>query len=61
MPSVAGVCFFPARLPAIASIGRIIMKRPSSMAMPSDVLYQSVFPLIPPKAEPLLAAAEVKA
>ena len=37
------------------------MKRPSSIAIPSDVLYQGVFPLNPPKAEPLLATAEVKA
>ena len=37
------------------------MKRPKSIAIPSDVLYQGVFPFSPPKAEPLLATADVKA
>ena len=37
------------------------MKRPKSMVRPSDVLYQGVFPFSPPKAEPLLAAEDVKA
>ena len=33
----------------------------ASIASPSVVLYQSVFPVRPPKAEPLLFAADVKA
>jgi hypothetical protein len=36
-------------------------KRPASIERPSVVLYQSVFPVRPPKAEPLLLDAEVKA
>ena len=54
-----GTIFFRARLPAIASIGIIIMKRPISMVMPIVVLYQSVLAEMPAKAEPLLPAPSV--
>ena len=59
VPSEAGTVFFAASEPAIASAGTMTMKRPISMAMPSVMLYQGVLPESPPKAEPLLAAAEV--
>ena len=36
----------------MASTGRTIMKRPSNIAIPIDVLYHRVFPLNPPKADP---------
>src|SRR5208283_6156407 len=60
VPSEGGIYFFCARLPAMASIGIIIRKRPISIVNPPVVLYQRVFPLIPPKAEPLFPADEVK-
>ncbi len=47
--------------PAIASTSTIGRKRPPSIASPSVVLNQSVFPVRPPKAEPLLFAADVNA
>ena len=43
----------------MASAGMITRKRPISMAMPIVMLYQGVLPVSPPKAEPLLAAADV--
>src|SRR6185295_1462720 len=61
VPNDGGTIFLRARLPAIASIGMIIMKRPTSIAIPIDVLYQSVFAEIPAKAEPLLPVPEVNA
>ena len=54
VPSDGGTYFFFARLPAIASMGMIIRKRPINVSSPIVVLYQSVFALNPPKAEPLL-------
>src|SRR5262249_8255738 len=61
VPSDGGTAFFRARLPARASIGMIIKKRPSSMAKPIVVLYQYVFAEIPANADPLLPVPEVKA
>src|SRR5215468_6291363 len=54
VPADAGTVFFLARFPAIATIGMIMKKRPSNCAVAVVVLYQRVFPLRPPKAEPLL-------
>ena len=45
----------------MASTGTIRANRPTSMQMPSVVLYQLVLPLRPANAEPLLFDAEVKA
>ena len=39
--------------------GMIIQKRPTSIAMAPVMLYKSVLPVRPPKAEPLLAVCEV--
>ena len=50
---MTGTCFFAARLPATASSGRRMRKRPISMASPMVRLYQGVFALIPAKALPL--------
>ncbi len=61
VPNDGGTIFFRARLPAIASMGMIMKKRPISIVMPIVVLYQSVFAEMPAKAEPLLPAASVKA
>ena len=61
VPAEAGTIFLPARLPAMASIGTIIRKRPTNIAMPSEKLYQWVLAFRPAKAEPLLPVAEVKA
>ena len=54
VPSDGGTTFLRRKVPAIASIGMIIRKRPTSIATPSVVLYQSVFALRPANAEPLL-------
>src|SRR5512141_593956 len=59
VPKLAGTIFFFARLPATASIGIIIMKRPINIVMPIVELYQSVFAEIPAKADPLLPAPSV--
>ena len=40
VPSDGGTRFLRARLPAMASIGMIMKKRPNSIASPSVVLYQ---------------------
>src|SRR6478736_983434 len=61
VPAVAGTDCLRASEPAIASTGTIRMKRPKSIVRPSVVLYQSVLPVRPPKAEPLLFAADVNA
>src|ERR1039458_9857910 len=61
VPSDGGTYFFCARLPAIASMGMIIRKRPISMVKPMVVLYQSVLGFKPPNAEPLLPAPETNA
>ena len=42
VPSDGGTCFLRPRLPASASIGMMIMKRPISIAMPIVVLYHFV-------------------
>ncbi len=61
VPTDGGTYFFCARLPAIASIGIIMKKRPISVVMPVAVSYQSVLTVSPPKAEPLFPAEDVKA
>ena len=45
----------------MARAGTISRNRPISIESPSVVLYQSVLPVRPPKALPLLLPAEVKA
>ena len=45
----------------MASMGMIIMNRPTSMVMAPVVLYQVVLVVNPANAEPLLAACEVNA
>src|SRR5208283_3399612 len=42
VPSDGGTYFFCARLPAMASMGTIMKKRPSNMVMPVAVSYQGV-------------------
>ena len=59
VPEDAGTVFFAASEPAIAMAGMIIQKRPTSMAMAPVTLYQSVLPLRPAKAEPLLPVCDV--
>ena len=61
VPRDGGTVFLLARFPAIASIGMIMKKRPTNIAMPIVVLYQSVLAEMPAKAEPLFAVPEVKA
>ena len=61
VPADAGAGCLRASEPAIASTGTIRRNRPTSIARPSVVLYQSVFPVSPPNAEPLLFAADVNA
>ena len=58
VPSDGGTRFLRPRLPAMASGGMIMKNRPNSIARPSVELYQFVFTLMPPKAEPLLAVAD---
>src|SRR5439155_4651535 len=61
VPADAGTgCLRPSE-PAIASTGIIRKKRPTSIAIAPVALYQSVFPVRPPNAEPLLLACEVNA
>ena len=61
VPAEAGTGCLRASEPAMASAGTISTKRPISIDSPSVVLYQSVLPVRPAKAEPLLLPAEVKA
>ena len=61
VPNDGGTIFLRARLPAIASIGMIIMKRPTSIAIPIVVLYQRVSAEIPANADPLLPVPETNA
>src|SRR5476649_2408987 len=56
VPAVAGVTCLRTSEPEIASIGMIKKNRPTSIVMPIVVLYQLVFVVMPPKAEPLLPA-----
>ena len=58
VPGDGGTRFFRPRLPAIASGGMIMKNRPKSIVTPIVVLYQSVFALRPPNADPLLAAPD---
>ena len=59
VPSDGGETFLRARFPAMASIGTIIRKRPTSIAKPIVVLYQYVFAEIPANADPLLPVPDV--
>src|ERR1035438_9804478 len=66
VPGEGGTLFLLARLPARASTGIDMRKRPPSMATPMATSYHHsvvglTLALSPAKAEPLLAAAEVKA
>ena len=61
VPAEAGTVCLRARLPAMASAGTMSRNLPASMDSASVELYQSVFPVRPPKADPLLFDAEVKA
>src|SRR4029077_3847226 len=61
VPADSGTIFFLARLPAMASTGIIMKKRPRSCAVAVVVLYHMVFALIPPNAEPLLPVEETYA
>src|SRR4029077_14464538 len=56
VPTDSGPIRFFARLPAIASTGIIIKKRPSNWATAVLVLYHVVFAFRPPNAAPLLPA-----
>src|SRR5215469_7931422 len=58
VPRDGGTYFFWARLPAMASMGMIIKKRPTSMVTAPETLYQLVLPFSPPNADPLLPACE---
>src|SRR5581483_8541661 len=60
VPREGGTYFFCARLPAIASIGMIMKKRPISIVKAPAMLYQGVLVVKPANAEPLLPACEVK-
>src|ERR1700680_5333925 len=61
VPSDGGTYFFWAKLPAMASIGMIIKKRPTNVVTPVAVSYQGVLTVSPPQAEPLFPAEDVKA
>src|SRR6185312_9340681 len=61
VPAEAGICFFRASEPAMASKGRSMKKRPISMAKPVVMLYQGVLARNPAKALPLLPVALVYA
>ena len=56
VPADAGTGCLRASEPAMARAGTISRNRPTSIERPSVVLYQSVLPVRPPKAEPLLFA-----
>src|SRR5689334_9529371 len=61
VPADGGTGCFRAREPAIARTSTIGRNRPASTDNPSVVLNQSVFPVSPPNAEPLLFAVDVNA
>ncbi len=61
VPDVAGTCCLRTSEPASASTRAMVTKRPKSIASPSVVLNQSVLPVRPPNAEPLLFEAEAYA
>ena len=52
------VASWAAMLPATASMGSSVRKRPTIIARPSVVLKNGVLAFSPAKAEPLLAVAE---
>src|ERR1700719_2974089 len=56
VPTDSGTIRFLARLPAIASTGMIMKKRPSNWPTAVLVLYHMVFGFRPPKADPLFPA-----
>src|SRR4029079_10748538 len=56
VPALGGTTFLPTIAPAIPSVGTIIRKRPASMSIPSETLYQGVLAFRPAEAEPLLPA-----
>ena len=58
VPAVTGTRCLRTSEPAMASAGMIRRKRPTSIDSPWVIVYQSVPVLIPPKADPLLLAAE---
>ena len=58
VPALVAIFFFPARLPAIASVPMIGRKRANSMTSPSETFKNTVFALNPAKAEPLLPPQE---
>src|SRR5207244_7216567 len=60
VPADAGTRFLRPRLPAIASIGMIMKKRPIGIAIASEMLYHFVFAVRPPNADPLLPVPDVK-
>ena len=61
VPAVVGhLAACAASEPPIASAGMIRKKRPTSMARPMVIVYQSVPVAWPANAEPLLFAAEAK-
>src|SRR5262245_54254984 len=59
VPSDGGTYFFCARLPATASMGIIMKKRPTSIVIAPAVLYQGVLVVNPANADPLLPACDV--
>ena len=61
VPTDSGTIRFLARLPAIASTGTIMKKRPSSWATAVLVLYHMVFTFRPPNADPLFPADDTYA
>src|SRR5258708_5568719 len=61
VPSDCGVEPCRASEPGSASTKTIGRNRPKAIARPSAVLYQTVLPVSPANAEPLLLAAEVNA
>ncbi len=58
VPALAVTRFFRTMLPAIASSGTIIKKRPISIEIPSVVFQYGVFAEIPANALPLLPVVE---
>ena len=54
VPAVVAIFFFPAKLPAIASVPMMGRNRAKSIISPRLTFKNTVFPLKPAKAEPLL-------
>ena len=61
VPADAGTGCLRASDPAMARAATMSTNRPTSIDRPRVVLNQSVLPVRPPNAEPLLLAADVKA